>query len=172
MLREGQKLIRDYTESLKSLAIFFFHINRHNTNTQLWENKLWKEKKKKTARGYNRDRWICFFGWQRYEYFTPCYAKLSHVHLFLQPCGLEPARLLCHGISQQITLEWLLCPPPGDLPNPGIKPTCPAAPALWILYRWSHWGSKGNGKRKRDNDEMVSGWPSDQFPSSLLKAAQ
>ena len=24
----------------------------------------------------------------------------------------------------------LLCPPPGDLPDPGVEPECPASPAL------------------------------------------
>ena len=28
-----------------------------------------------------------------------------------------------HGILQGRTLEWLHCPPPGDLPDPGIEPT-------------------------------------------------
>ena len=27
-----------------------------------------------------------------------------------------------HGILQARTLEWLLFPSPGNLPNPGIKP--------------------------------------------------
>ena len=27
-----------------------------------------------------------------------------------------------HGILQARILEWLPCPPPGDLPYPGIKP--------------------------------------------------
>ena len=31
-----------------------------------------------------------------------------------------------HGISQARILEWLPCPPPGDLPDPGIKPKSPA----------------------------------------------
>ena len=35
-----------------------------------------------------------------------------------------------HGILQARILEWLLCPPPGDLPNPGIKPTSLIIPAL------------------------------------------
>ena len=26
------------------------------------------------------------------------------------------------GISQARILEWVACPPPGDLPNPGMKP--------------------------------------------------
>ena len=31
-----------------------------------------------------------------------------------------------HGILQARVLEWLPCPPPGDLPDPGIKPGSPA----------------------------------------------
>ena len=37
-----------------------------------------------------------------------------------------------HGIPQARILEWLLCPPPGDLPGPGIKPASPAAPELQV----------------------------------------
>ena len=31
-----------------------------------------------------------------------------------------------HGIFQARKLEWFTYPPPGDLPNPGIKPWSPA----------------------------------------------
>ena len=51
---------------------------------------------------------------------------LSHSILSdsLQPHGLWPARLLCPwGVSRQEYWSGLSCPPPGDLPNPGIKPT-------------------------------------------------
>ena len=37
---------------------------------------------------------------------------------------------LSMGILQARILEWVACPAPGDLPNPGIKPTCPVSPAL------------------------------------------
>ena len=41
----------------------------------------------------------------------------------MQPHGLEPARLLCPwGFSRQEYWSGLTCPPPGDLPNPGIEP--------------------------------------------------
>ena len=36
---------------------------------------------------------------------------------------------LSMGILQAIILERMLCPPPGDLPNPGIKPRPPALQA-------------------------------------------
>ena len=34
------------------------------------------------------------------------------------------------GFSRQEHWSGLPCPPPGDLPNPGIKPTSPVSPAL------------------------------------------
>ena len=55
----------------------------------------------------------------------------------LQPCltlcGLMDCCPPCssvHGISRQEHCSGLLCPPPGDLPNPGIKPTSLMSPAL------------------------------------------
>ena len=35
-----------------------------------------------------------------------------------------------HEILQARILEWVACPPPGDLPDPGIEPLSPTAPAL------------------------------------------
>ena len=44
----------------------------------------------------------------------------------LCPHELWPTRLLCPwGFSRQGYWSGLLCPPPGDLPNPGIKPRSP-----------------------------------------------
>ena len=41
----------------------------------------------------------------------------------LWPHGLQPTRLLCPwGFSRQEYWSGLPCPPPGDLPNPGIEP--------------------------------------------------
>ena len=45
----------------------------------------------------------------------------------LRPHGLQLARLLCPwGFSRQEYWSGLPCPPPGDLPNPGIEPRSPA----------------------------------------------
>ena len=50
--------------------------------------------------------------------------------LILQPFATpwtEPARLcLSMGFSRQEYWSGLPCPPPGDLPNPGIEPVFPA----------------------------------------------
>ena len=39
-----------------------------------------------------------------------------------------------HGILQVRVLEWVACPPPGDLPNPGIKPESPMSSALAVGF--------------------------------------
>ena len=45
----------------------------------------------------------------------------------LQPHGLKPTRLLCPwGFSRPEYWSRLPCLPPGDLPNPVIKPRSPA----------------------------------------------
>ena len=52
----------------------------------------------------------------------------------LWPQGLEPTRLLCQwGFSRQEYYSGLPCPPPGDLPNPGIKLRPPALEIDYLL---------------------------------------
>ena len=46
------------------------------------------------------------------------------------------------GFSRQEYWSGLSCPPPGDLPDPGIKPMAPEAPELQAdSLLLSHWGS-------------------------------
>ena len=45
------------------------------------------------------------------------------------PMDCSPPGSCVHGILQARILEWLPCPTPGDLPNPGIKPRSPALQA-------------------------------------------
>ena len=68
------------------------------------------------------------------------------VQLFvtLQTVALEVP--LSVGFSKEEYWIGLPCPPPGDLPNPGIKPRSPTLlaglPQCWqILYHLSHQGS-------------------------------
>ena len=76
-----------------------------------------------------------------------CLQSRSVMFNSLWPYGLQPARLLCPwGFSRQECWSGLLCPPPGDCPNPEIKPTSPISPALtgrfsnaaykWNLEKW------------------------------------
>ena len=57
---------------------------------------------------------------------------LGHVQLFSNPMDLlQPCRApLSMEFSRQEYWNRLPVPPPGDLPNPGIKPASPVSPAL------------------------------------------
>ena len=69
---------------------------------------------------------------------------LSHsvVSDSLRPYGLQPTRLLCPwGFSRPEYWSGFPCPPPGDLPDPGIQPRSPALQV--ILYQLSHQGRPG-----------------------------
>ena len=66
--------------------------------------------------------------------------------LVAQPCLIlcsprdcSPPSSPSMGILQASILEWLPCPPPGGLPNPGIEPRSPSLQG--ILYLPSYQGS-------------------------------
>ena len=53
----------------------------------------------------------------------------SHVGL-CDPMDYSPPGSSVHGILQARIPEWLPSPPPGEIPDPGIKPASLAPPAL------------------------------------------
>ena len=55
---------------------------------------------------------------------------LSRVRLFGTPMDCSSPGSPVHGNIPARMLAWFAVSSPGDLPNPGIKPTCPVAPAL------------------------------------------
>ena len=77
-----------------------------------------------------------------------CRVKLFHVCMCVCVCMYVCVKLLqlcltlcdpmdccladssVHGILQARILEWVAMPSPGDLPDPGIKPTSLMSPAL------------------------------------------
>ena len=62
---------------------------------------------------------------------------LSHfscVRLFVTPWTVACQAPLSMGFFRQEYQSGLPCPPPGDLPNPGIKQTC----LSYVLCLW-HW---------------------------------
>ena len=69
--------------------------------------------------------------------FPPCrmHVRFSLIGLFvtLWTVAQTVARQgpLSMGFSRQGYWSVLPCPSPGDLPTPGIEPTCPESPALW-----------------------------------------
>ena len=59
-----------------------------------------------------------------------CVHAFGHVQLFATPWTIAHQALLSKGFSRQDYWSGLPCTPPGDLPNPGIKPESPAIPIL------------------------------------------
>ena len=62
-----------------------------------------------------------------------CVCTLSHlspVRLFANPWSVARQAPLSMGFSKQEYWSGLPCPPPGDLPDPGIKPRSFMSPAL------------------------------------------
>ena len=51
--------------------------------------------------------------------------SLSCVQLCVTPCTIAHQASLSMGIFRQEYWSGLLCPPPGTLPDPGIKPVAP-----------------------------------------------
>ena len=49
-------------------------------------------------------------------------SRFSHVRLIATQQTIAHQAPLSMEFLQARILEWLLCPPPGDLPDPGIKP--------------------------------------------------
>ena len=69
-----------------------------------------------------------------------CVLNHSVISNSWQPQGLQHTRALCPwGFSRQEYWSGLPYLPPGDLPNPGIKPRSPILQA--ILYQLTHQGS-------------------------------
>ena len=56
----------------------------------------------------------------------PCAKSLSCVRLFATPWTAAHQAPLSMGFSRQEYWSGLPCPPPGDLPNPGVEPRSPA----------------------------------------------
>ena len=62
-----------------------------------------------------------------------CAAAAKSLQLCLtlwDPMDCSPPGSSVHGILQARRLEWVTCPPPGDLPHPGIEPASLVAPTL------------------------------------------
>ena len=59
-----------------------------------------------------------------------CVSRLSCVQLFATPLTVVCQVPLSMGFSRKENWSGLPFPPPGDLPNPGIKPVFPVPPTL------------------------------------------
>ena len=60
---------------------------------------------------------------------------ISPVCLFATPWTVACQAPLSMEIFQAKILEWVaMCPPPGNLPDPGIKPASLRSPALAVVF--------------------------------------
>ena len=64
--------------------------------------------------------------------------RFSHVWLFETPRTVARQAPLSMGFSRQEHWSGLPCPPPGDLPDPGIKPVSLRSPAGRLLKHQGH----------------------------------
>ena len=55
-----------------------------------------------------------------------------HVQLFVTPWTVAHQAPLSVRFSRQEYWSGLPCPPPGDLPNPGMEPESPVSPELQV----------------------------------------
>ena len=67
----------------------------------------------------------------------------SHVQLFVTPWTIACQAPLSMGFSGQEYWSGLSCPPPGDLPDPGMEPMslCVSCIGRWVLYHECQLGS-------------------------------
>ena len=59
-----------------------------------------------------------------------CVHACTHLCLFVTPWTVARQALLSIGFFREEYWSGLPCPPPRDLPNPGIEPESLASPAL------------------------------------------
>ena len=65
---------------------------------------------------------------------------LSRVRLSVTPWTVAHQAPLSIRVLQTRILEWVACPPPGYIPNPGVEPRSPTLQADFF-YHLSHQGS-------------------------------
>ena len=68
--------------------------------------------------------------WSEFAFLVCLLSCFSHVRLFATLSTVAHQAPLPMGFSRQEYYRGLPCPPPGDLPNPGIKSTSLTSPAL------------------------------------------
>ena len=77
-----------------------------------------------------------FWGWS-----WVCAKLLQSCLTLCDPVDCSPPGSSVHGILQRRIIEWVACPPPGDLPNPGIEPASLMSRALtgWFFTTGANW---------------------------------
>ena len=102
-------------------------------------------------------------GWPGRSYQHPGAKLLQRVRLFATLWTVARQAPLSTGLPRQEYQSGLPFPPPGDLPEPGIKPTSLTSPALaggffttstsWVSTQYPGMVPKRNIKRKKGTQE-------------------
>ena len=124
----------------------------------MWDSLSAKQKEQKTT----ESKFNCFPSLKVLR--NSCVeSHFSRVWFFSTPMDCSPPGSSVHGILQSRLLEWLPCPPPGDLPNLGTEPISPVATALQSdSLLLNHQGSpkyilvSQSGIQKKQNMRIVS----------------
>ena len=68
-------------------------------------------------------------------------SRFSHIGLFATPWTVAHQAPLSMGFSRQEYWSGLPCPPPGDLPDPGMEPESLMSPVLvgWYFITSATW---------------------------------
>ena len=66
-------------------------------------------------------------------------SHFSRIWLFAAPWTITSQVPLFMGFCKQEYWSGLPCPPPGDLPDSGIKPISLMSPGRRVLYHWATW---------------------------------
>ena len=86
--------------------------------------------------------------------------SLSRVRLFATPWTVAYQASPSLGFSRQEYWSGLSCPPPGDLPHPGIKSSSPASSELQVDYLPADPSGKPKGTRQDHDCYLKSESPS------------
>ena len=104
---------------------------------------------------------------------------LSRVWLFATPGTVVCQAHLSIGFSRQESWSGLPCPPPGDLPDPGIELTSLTSPAVNQKQMMSEWGIQTGGVRSLGNYNIgigqlseLRGWRTMNASSSSLSVSR
>ena len=95
-------------------------------------------------------------------------SHFSRVRLFATPWTIARQALLSMGLPRQEYWNGLPCSPPGDLPDPEIKPTSPVSPGFQadsspLSYRGKPQEVAGAGKRAGESGGRTAEGASSDF---------
>ena len=99
-----------------------------------------------------------------------CACILRRVRLFVTLWTVTHQAPLSVGFSRQEYWSGLPCPPPGDLPNPGIEPVSLMSPALTsgLFTIGFTWESEAARKRRLSGDPLLGRENVSSFSMLLL----